>query len=416
MAAFEKFIAFRYLRSKKRDGFLSLISAISLLGICLGVATLIIVMSVMGGFHKTLLNRIIGMNGHIVVYHRDGAIKDFDFLIERIKENPIIKANMVGIIPIAEGQVMISANGNSRGAMLRGIRMSDLLKTEVGGKAYGTDLANVRDGQLVVGQVLARNLRLQHGQQATLMSMSGGHQTAFGIMPRVQSYQTVATFKIGMFEYDSAFAFMPLETAQVFLNIPDAVTHVDLFLKNPEATFATRRALNDMLPDGFVIRDWRELNQGFVGALEVEKNVMFLILMLIIIVAAFNIVSSLVMMVKDKGRDIAILRTIGMSRKSVMKIFVINGTMTGFVGATFGTILGVLGAIYIEPIRRFVQLITGRDLFPAEIYFLSELPTDLDPLTVAAIFGFAVALSFLATLYPARRAAKLEPAEVLKYD
>ncbi|MDR0448875.1 MAG: lipoprotein-releasing ABC transporter permease subunit [Rickettsiales bacterium] len=413
----ERFIALRFLRAKKRDGFISLISMISFLGIMLGVATLIVVMSVMGGFHKTLLGRILGMNGHMVVYHSNGAIKDFDFLIEKMRENPVVKARATGIIPIAEGQVMVSANGVSRGAMLRGIRMVDLDKyTEVGKNAYGTDIMKIKPGQLVMGMVLAKNLKMYHDSPATLMSMSGGQKTAFGIMPRVQSYPVSSTFKIGMYEYDSGFIFMPMETAQTFLNIPASATHIDIFLKNPEDTSAVREALGALLPPGFVVRDWRELNQGFVGALEVEKNVMFLILMLIIIVAAFNIVSSLVMMVKDKGRDIAIMRTIGMQRKSVMRIFVINGTMTGLLGAAVGTGIGILFAVYIEPVRQFIQHWTGRDLFPAELYFLSELPTEIDPLTIAAIFFFAVALSFLATLYPARRAARLEPAEVLKYD
>ncbi|MDR0319423.1 MAG: lipoprotein-releasing ABC transporter permease subunit [Rickettsiales bacterium] len=413
----ERFIALRFLRSRNKDGFISLISAISFLGIMLGVATLIVVMSVMGGFHKTLLGRILGMNGHMVVYHSDGAVKDFDFLIGKMQGNPVVKARTTGIIPIAEGQVMASANGASKGAMLRGIRMSDLDKfTEVGRSAYGTDISKIKEGQLVMGMVLAKNLKMYHGNPVTLMSLSGGRETAFGIMPRVQSYPAMSTFKIGMYEYDGGFIFMPLETAQTFLNIPGAATHIDLFLKNPEDTARVRAALSDLLPPGFVVRDWRELNSGFVGALEVEKNVMFLILMLIIIVAAFNIVSSLVMMVKDKGRDIAIMRTIGMGRRQIMRIFVINGTLTGLIGAALGTGIGVLFAEYIEPIRQFLQRTTGRDLFPAEIYFLSELPTELDPLTIAAIFFFAVALSFLATLYPARRAAKLEPAEVLKYE
>lgn len=417
MAFVERFIALRYLRSKKKDGFISVISAISLLGICLGVATLIVVMSVMGGFHKTLLGRIIGMNGHMIVYHESGAIKDFDFLIEKIKENPVVEKHSIGIMPIAEGQVMVSHDGQNSGAMLRGVRMKDLEKfTEIGEKSYGTELAKVKPGQLVMGMTLAKSLRLLHDKPVTLMSLAGSRQTAFGNMPRVQSYPIVSTFKIGMHEYDSGFVFMPLETAQTFLNIPGAATHIDIFLKNPEDTTEVKRALEIMLPHGLIVKDWRELNQGFVGALEVEKSVMFLILMLIIIVAAFNIISSLVMMVKDKGRDIAILRTIGLPRGKVSKIFIINGTLTGFIGASVGTILGLLVAKYIEPIRQFIQAWTGRDLFPPEIYFLSELPSVIDPVSVAMIFVFSVVLSFLATLYPARRASKLEPAEVLKYD
>ncbi|MDR2685963.1 MAG: lipoprotein-releasing ABC transporter permease subunit [Rickettsiales bacterium] len=417
MANIEKFIAFRFLRSKKKDGFISLISSISLVGIALGVATLIVVMSVMGGFHKTLLGRIIGMNGHLVVYYEGGALKDYDFLISKIESNAMVMKNLVGIMPVAEGQVMVSANGNAKGAILRGARLGDLNRfTEVGKRLFGKDLDKVKEGELIMGSVLFRSLRIPHGEPATLMSMSGGQQTAFGTMPRVQSYPIVSNFKIGMYEYDAGFIFMPLESAQTFLNIPGGATHIDIFIKDPENTFAVKSALRGILPDGFVVRDWKELNAGFVGALEVEKNVMFLILMLIILVAAFNIISTLVMMVKDKGRDIAIMRTIGMPRSSVSRIFIINGTLTGFIGAFFGTTLGVLVAMHIEQIRKIVQHLTGRDLFPAEIYFLSELPAEINAVEVFAVFGFAVVLSFLATLYPARRAAKLEPAEVLKYE
>lgn len=221
---------------------------------------------------------------------------------------------------------------------------------------------------------------------------------------------------MGMYEYDSGYIFMPLETAQKYLNIPNSVTHIDLFLKNPEDTTDVASALGRLLPDGFVVRDWRDLNRGFVGALQVESNVMFLILLLIVIVAAFNIVSSLVMLVKDKNKDIAVLRTFGVSRKSMMKIFVLSGTSIGVIGAFFGTILGVVIAIYIEPIRQFFQWLTGRDLFPAELYYLSELPSKLVWTDVLGIALIAVALAFLATLYPAWKAANTDPVEVLRNE
>jgi lipoprotein-releasing system permease protein len=219
-----------------------------------------------------------------------------------------------------------------------------------------------------------------------------------------------------MYEYDSGYVFMPLETAQKYLNIGNAVTHIDLFLKNPDDTTAVRDALIDTLPEGYVVRDWRDLNRGFVGALQVETNVMFLILMLIVIVAAFNIVSSLVMLVKDKSRDIAVLRTFGVSRRSMMKIFILSGTSIGVIGAALGTVLGVIVAIYIEPIRKFFQWATGRDLFPAELYYLSELPSKLEWMTVVGIAVLAIALAFLATIYPAWRAANTDPVEVLRNE
>ena len=412
----ERKIAFRYLAAKRR-GFGSVVSWVSLIGITLGVATLIVVMSVMGGFHDTLLSRIVGMNGHVVVYHQDGAIKDYDFLIDKMRQNKIVAANATGIVPIAEGQVMATANGNNTGAMVRGIRMSDLAaKAANGTRIYGKPLDKIQDGELVAGASLTRALSVGMGDQISLVSANNATPTPFGSMPRIMSYPVMSSFFMGMYEYDSGYIFMPLETAQKYLNIPDAVTHIDLFLRDPEDTAQVRDALARLLPDGFVVRDWRDLNRGFVGALQVESNVMFLILMLIIIVAAFNIVSSLVMLVKDKSKDIAVLRTFGVSRRSMMKIFILSGTSLGVLGALFGTILGVVIAIYIEPIRQFVQWATGRDLFPAELYYLSELPSKLVVGDVVGIALIAVLLAFLATLYPAWKAASTDPVEVLRNE
>ena len=412
----ERKIAFRYLGAKKR-GFGSVISWVSLIGIMLGVATLIVVMSVMGGFHDTLLGRIVGMNGHVVVYHQDGAISDFDFLIDKMKQNKAVAQRVVSIVPIAEGQVMATANGNNTGAMLRGIRMSDLAaKTQTGTRIYGKDLTAIKDGELVAGASLTRALRVGMGDNISLVSANNATPTPFGSMPRIMSYPVMSSFFMGMYEYDSGYIFMPLETAQKYLNIGNSVTHIDLFLDNPEDTTAVVESLARLLPDGFVVRDWRDLNRGFVGALQVESNVMFLILMLIVIVAAFNIVSSLVMLVKDKNKDIAVLRTFGVSRRSMMKIFILSGTSIGVIGAFFGTVFGVLVAIYIEPIRQFFQWITGRDLFPAELYYLSELPSKLVWTDVLGIALIAVLLAFLATLYPAWKAANTDPVEVLRNE
>lgn len=412
----ERKIAFRYLGAKKR-GFGSVISWVSLIGIMLGVATLIVVMSVMGGFHDTLLGRIVGMNGHVVVYHQDGAISDYDFLIDKIKQNNVVAKKVTGIVPVAEGQVMATANGKNTGAMVRGIRMQDLAaKTESGTRIYGKKLTDITDGELVAGASLTRALGVGMGDKMSLVSANGATPTPFGSMPRIMSYPVQSSFFMGMYEYDSGYIFMPLETAQKYLNVGEAVTHIDLFLKDPEDTTDVAAALARLLPDGFVVRDWRDLNRGFVGALQVESNVMFLILLLIVIVAAFNIVSSLVMLVKDKNKDIAVLRTFGVSRKSMMKIFVLSGTSIGVIGAFFGTIFGVLVAIYIEPIRQFFQWLTGRDLFPAELYYLSELPSKLVWTDVFGIALIAIALAFLATLYPAWKAANTDPVEVLRNE
>ncbi|MFQ6739210.1 MAG: lipoprotein-releasing ABC transporter permease subunit [Alphaproteobacteria bacterium] len=412
----EKKIAFRYLGAKKR-GFGSVVSWVSLLGIMLGVATLIVVMSVMGGFHDTLLSRIIGMNGHVVVYHQDGAISDYDFLIDKMKQNKIVTQHVSSIVPIAEGQVMATAHGNNTGAIIRGISMSDLIsKTQSGTRVYGKPLSEIQDGELIAGASLTRALDASMGDNISLVSANSATPTPFGSMPRIMSYPVKTSFFMGMYEYDSGYIFMPLETAQKYLNIGNSVTHIDLFLDNPEDTRIVRDALVTLLPNGFVVRDWRDLNRSFVGALQVESNVMFLILMLIVIVAAFNIVSSLVMLVKDKSKDIAVLRTFGVSRSSMMKIFMLSGTSIGIIGAASGTVLGIVVAVYIEPIRQFFQWLTGRDLFPSELYYLSELPSKLEFGTVVGIALLAILLAFLATLYPAWKASNTDPVDVLRNE
>ena len=412
----EKKVAFRYMAAKRR-GFGSVVSWVSLIGIMLGVATLIVVMSVMGGFHDTLLSRIIGMNGHVVVYHQNGTIADYDFLIDKMRQNKIVSKYTTSIVPIAEGQIMASANGNNSGAIVRGIRMPDLIaKTNTGTRIYGKSLDKVNGDELIIGSALSRALRVSAGDKVSLISANGGTATPFGTMPRIMAYPVVSSFFMGMYEYDSGYIFMPLESAQKYLNIENSVTHIDLFLTDAEQSETVVKALDTLLPDGFIVRDWRDLNRGFVGALQVESSVMFLILLLIVIVAAFNIISSLVMLVKDKNKDIAVLRTFGVSRKSMMKIFILAGTSIGIIGSLFGTVFGVLLAIYIEPVRKFFQFITGRDLFPAELYSLSELPSKLVPSTVISIAVIAIALAFLATLYPAWKAANTDPVETLRNE
>ncbi|MBR5904392.1 MAG: lipoprotein-releasing ABC transporter permease subunit [Alphaproteobacteria bacterium] len=412
----EKKVAYKYMFAKKR-GFGSVVSWVSLIGIMLGVATLIVVMSVMGGFHETLLSRIIGMNGHVVVYHQGGTISDYDFLIDKMRQNKVVEKYATSIVPIAEGQIMASAKGNNSGAIVRGIRMPDLkAKTSNGTRIYGKSLDNVKDGELIIGASLSRSLRITSGDKVSLISANGGTATPFGTMPRIMAYPVVSSFFMGMYEYDSGYIFMPLETAQKYLNIENSITHIDLFLTDAEQSEKVVSALDTLLPDGFIVRDWRDLNRGFVGALKVESSVMFLILLLIVIVAAFNIISSLVMLVKDKNKDIAVMRTFGVSRKSMMKIFILSGTSIGIIGSLLGTILGVVIATYIEPIRKFFQFITGHDLFPAELYSLSELPSKLVPSSVISIAVIAIALAFLATLYPAWKASNTDPVETLRNE
>ena len=265
----EKKVAFRYMAAKKR-GFGSVVSWVSLIGIMLGVATLIVVMSVMGGFHETLLSRIIGMNGHVVVYHQDGTIAEYDFLMDKMRQNKVVEKYVTSMVPIAEGQIMASAKGNNSGAIIRGIRIPDLIsKTQNGARIYGKNLENVKDGELIIGSALSRALQVTRDDKVSLISANGGTATPFGTMPRIMAYPVVSSFFMGMYEYDSGYIFMPLQTAQKYLNIENSVTHIDLFLTDAEQSERVVNALNTLLPDGFIVRDWRDLNRGFVGALQV---------------------------------------------------------------------------------------------------------------------------------------------------
>jgi lipoprotein-releasing system permease protein len=411
--AFEWMMARRYLGARREEGFISIIAWFSLIGIALGVATLIIVMSVMNGFRHDLLERILGVNGHIGLYGESNRLEGFDPLAEKVRKIP----GVISVTPIIEGQVMASVKGASLGAMVRGIRPEDLAlrKTIAGNIVAGSFDHFSGEDRIIVGVRMAEKLGVRVGDPITLISPRG-NVTAFGTMPRMRAYRLAATFRVGMYEYDSSFVFMPMKAAQTYFKLPGAVTSLEIFVDNPD--HARQIGGDIMAKTKWMgrLHDWQQANASFFNAIQVERNVMFLILTLIIIVAAFNIVSSMIMLVKDKGRDIAILRTMGASRGSVMRIFFLSGASVGVTGTFAGFALGLAFAENIETIRQWIQGLTGTELFAAEIYFLSKLPAVVDPTEVVTVVLMGLGLSFLATLYPSWRAARIDPAEALRYE
>ena len=408
---FERFIAFRYLGSKRKEGLISVIAWFSLVGIALGVATLIIVMSVMNGFRTELLTRILGLNGHITVYDRQAPIKDFSQLALRIGEIP----SVLYVTPQIQGQAMIMIDGKATGVLIRGLdplimqNKSLIKKNIVAGKLkeFGSG------ADIVIGKRLADRIGVAFGDKVLLISPTSS-TTAFGNMPRIKAFKVAAVFNVGMYEYDNTFAYMPLSQAQLFFKSGDAVNALEVEIKNPAKVEELREKLEKVLSGNRYALDWKQRNSSFFNALKVERNVMFLILTLIILVAAFNIISSMIMLVYDKTSSIAILRTMGASRAAITRIFFLSGSIVGFVGTAAGLVLGVVFCLNIESIRGLMESLTGTELFSAEIYFLSKLPAEIAWIEVAYVVAMALFLTFIASIYPAWRASRTEPAEVLR--
>ena len=412
-APFEWMLSLRYLRARRKEGFISVIAGFSFLGIMLGVMTLIIVMAVMNGFRTELLDKILGLNGHLLIQPLDSPLTDWEAVADRISEVGDVRL----AAPIVEGQALASSPFNSAGVLVRGMRARDLVKLgSIDRNIKQGTLEGFDDGQgVAIGRRLADQLSLRAGDNVTLVAPRGA-VTPMGTTPRITAYKVAAVFEIGMSEYDGSLLYMPLSEAQAYFNRAGDVTAIEVYVDSPDRVDRFKERVTVAAARPIFMIDWRQRNATFFNALQVERNVMFIILSLIVLVAAFNIVSGLTMLVKDKGSDIGILRTMGATQGAIMRVFMITGASIGVNGTVIGFLLAVLVSLNIESIRRFLSWLTNTDLFSPELYFLSRLPAELDWGETSAVVVMALALSFLATLYPAWRAARLDPVEALRYE
>jgi lipoprotein-releasing system permease protein len=412
-APFEWMLSLRYLRSRRKEGFISVIAGFSFLGIMLGVATLIIVMAVMNGFRKELLDKILGLNGHLLVQPLESPLTDWEAVADRISKLQGVRL----AAPIVEGQALASSPFNSAGVLVRGIRVDDLNKlSSVANNLKQGTFEGFDTGQgLAIGRRLADQLSVRAGDNITLVAPRGA-VTPMGTTPRIKTYKVAAVFEIGMSEYDSGIVFMPMSEAQLYFNRAGDVTAIEVYTNNPDRIEAFRKLVTEAANRPIFMIDWRQRNATFFNALQVERNVMFLILTLIILVAALNIISMLHMLVNAKRRDIAIMRTMGTTQGAVMRVFVITGAAIGVVGTLAGFLLGLVICLNVESIRQFLSWLTATELFSPELYFLSRLPAQMDVSETTAVVIMALTLSLLATLYPSWRAAQLDPVEALRYE
>ncbi|MEH2586959.1 lipoprotein-releasing ABC transporter permease subunit [Bradyrhizobium sp. AZCC 1721] len=412
-SAFEWLLSGRYLRARRKEGFISVIAGFSFLGIMLGVATLIIVMAVMNGFRKELVGKIVGLNGHLLVQPLEQPLTDWEDVTERISQVPGIRL----AVPVVDAPALASSAHNASGVLVRGIRSDDLNKlAAIAGNIQQGSLEGFDQGQgVAIGRRLADQLSLRAGDNITLVAPDGAARSK-GTMARIKPYKVAAVFSIDMSDYDSVMVFLPLAEAHAYFNRADDVSAIEIFIDgSPDRVDSFRRPVAEAAGRPVFLVDWRRRTSAFFAALQVERNVMFLILTLIVLVAALNIVSGLIMLVKDKGSDIAILRTVGASGGAIKRIFLIAGAAIGVLGTVTGLLVGMLVCLNIETIRQFLSWLTNTELFPPKLYFLSKLPAEIDFGETAAVVAMALTLSLLATLYPSWRAARLDPVDVLRY-
>ncbi|MEM7619605.1 MAG: lipoprotein-releasing ABC transporter permease subunit [Pseudomonadota bacterium] len=412
-ARFEWMLAFRYLRARRKEGFISVIAGFSFLGIMLGVATLIIVMAVLNGFHNQLLDKVLGLNGHVIVHKIGDPFIDYQDMSKRMRNIENVRLS----IPLIEGQAMVSTPSEAKGTLVRGIAEQDLKTLE---KISRNIIDGTLDGfesraNIVIGQVMAEALGLKVGGALTLISPRGGQATPYGKPPKVKRFRVAAIFKIGMSEYDRSITFLPMSEAQKFFGKLNRVDVLEILVKDPNKVQDILPKLQETGGDTIYLTDWRQHNAGFFNALKVQQNVTFIILLMILIVATFNIISGIIMLVKDKGRDIAVLRTLGASRSAIMRVFVITGASIGVVGTLTGFLIGVVVCLNIDVAQDWVAFVTGYRIDPT-IYQLSELPAEINSFETAAIVAMSIVLSIMATFYPSWRAAKMDPVRALRYE
>jgi lipoprotein-releasing system permease protein len=410
--AFERLLAGRYLRARRKEGFVSVIAGFSILGILLGVGTLIVVMSVMSGFRRDFVSQVLGLNAHVTV-STFGPLQNFDAMAAQLRTIPQVTA----VTPIVEGQTLLTLNGYATGLQVRGVRPADFVaRPTFSGKIVAGKPEDFADDQVAVGIRLAEKLNLHVGDSITLLSPRMA-STPFGSVPRKGTFEIGAIFNVGVFEVDNGLVLMPLEAAQGFFQTGEGVTELDVFVADPEVdTDSVHKAIDRMAGPEFRVLDWRQSNSMYLGALDTERTTMFIILTLIILVAAFNIISSLIMLVKDKNADIAILRTMGATRGMVMRIFFLTGAAIGSSGALLGVIGGVLFLRNIEGIRHLVERISGTNVFSPALYIFDRLPNKVEWGQVVVIVAIALLLTFLASIIPAWRASRVDPVEALRYE
>ncbi|WP_349365243.1 MAG: lipoprotein-releasing ABC transporter permease subunit [Roseitalea porphyridii] len=407
-------IAWRYLRPRRKEAAVSIVTIISLVGVTLGVAALIIVMAVMNGFRAELLDRILGLNGHVIIQPVERPLDDYAAVADRISGVDGVKI----AVPLIEGQTLASGNaGAGTGALVRGVRTQDLDGlTSISENIVEGSLVSFASGEgVLIGSRMARSMGLIAGDSITLVSPEGD-VTPFGTTPRVKTYPVAAIFEMGMSEYDSSIIFMPFEEAQLYFNSEGVAQLIEVFIDDPDAVDAFAPLIEEAADRPIFMVDWRQRNSAFFSALVIERNAMFLILSIVVLVASLNIISSLIMLVKEKGRGIAILRTMGASQSAILRIFIMAGTGVGVVGTGVGVLLGVLVCWNIQSIQRFMNWASGAEVWDPTIRFLTEIPARMDAGETFAVIILSLTLSFLAAIIPARRAARLDPVEALRYE